>query len=109
MRLLDTGSWIAIYMPLFIIFIIILPQQRAAQKAVLLRIKKRKGKGVVKMINELIKKYIGKNCQISTGNFNNSVKGKIIDVNENWLEVETKKGKELINAEFIMSIKILDV
>ncbi len=27
-------------------------------------------------------------------------------VNENWIEVETKKGKELINAEFIQSIKI---
>ena len=32
-----------------------------------------------------------------------------IDVNENWLEVETKKGKELINAEFITSIKILEL
>lgn len=106
---MNTGSWIAIYMPLFIIFIIILPQQRAVQKAVLLRIRKRKGKGVVNMVNELIKKYIGKNCQISTGSFNNSVKGRIIDVNENWLEVETKKGKELINAEFITSIKILDL
>ncbi len=104
---MNTGSWIAIYMPLFVIFFIIIPQQRTAQKIVLLRIRKRKG--VVTMINELVKKYIGNNCQISTGNFNNSVKGKIIDVNENWLEVETKKGKELINAEFIQSIKILDI
>ena len=103
---MDTGSWIAIYMPLFIIFLIILPQQRAAQQAVLLRIRKRKG--VVKMTNELIKKYIGKNCQISSGSFNNSIKGEIIDINENWLEVETKKGKELINAEYIQSIKIIN-
>lgn len=106
---MNTGTWIAIYLPLFIIFIIVLPQQHAAQKAVLLRIRKRKGKGAIKMINELIKKYIGKTCQISTGNFNNSVKGKITDVNENWLELETKKGKELVNAEFIQSIKILDI
>lgn len=106
---MNTGSFIAIYMPLFIIFIIILPRQRAAEKAVLFRIRKRKGKGAIKMINELIKKYIGKSCQISTGNFNNSVKGKITDVNENWLELETKKGKELVNAEFIQSIKILDI
>jgi len=33
-------------------------------------------------------------------------KGKIINVNENWIEVETKKGIELINAEFVQSIKI---
>lgn len=104
---MNTGSWVAIYMPLFIIFFIILPQQRAVQKAVLFKIRKRKG--VVEMINELIKKYIGKNCLISTGSFGTNVKGKIIDVNENWLEVETKKGKELINAEFIQSIKIINI
>lgn len=58
------------------------------------------------MTNEVIKKYIGKNCKISTGSFGTNVIGKIIDVSENWIEVETKKGKELINAEFIQSIKI---
>ena len=61
------------------------------------------------MTNELIKKYIGKTCVISTGNFNNSVTGELIEVNDNWLEVETKKGKELINAEFIQSIKIKSI
>ena len=61
------------------------------------------------MLNELIKKYIGKNCLITTGSFGTNVKGKIVDVNENWLELETKKGKELINAEFVQSIKILDI
>lgn len=102
---MNTGSLIAIYLPMFIIFLVILPQQSAIQKAVIARIRKRKG--VVEMTNELIIKNIGRDCQISTGNFNNSVKGKIIDINENWLEIETKKGKELINAEFIQSIKIL--
>ncbi len=58
------------------------------------------------MTNEVIKKYINKNCKISTGSFGTNVAGKIIDVNENWIEVETKKGNELINAEFIQSIKI---
>ena len=104
---MNPGSWIAIYMPLIIIFFIIIPQQRAAQKAVLFRIRKKKGVG--KMLNELIKKYIGKKCLITTGSFGTNVKGIIIDVNENWVELETKKGLELINAEFVQSIKILDV
>ena len=103
---MNTGSWVAIYLPLFIIFFIILPQQRAMQKAVLLRIRKRKGV-VVGMTNELIKKSIGKNCQITTGSFGTNVKGKIVDVNENWIKLETKKGEELINAEFIQSIKLI--
>jgi len=63
-------------MPLFIIFLIILPQQRAAQQAVLLRIRKRKG--VVKMTNELIKKYLGKNCQILQGILTIASKGKLL-------------------------------
>ncbi|MCO1603503.1 DUF6897 domain-containing protein [Desulfosporosinus nitroreducens] len=102
---MNAGSWIAIYLPLFIIFFIILPQQRAVNKAVLLKIRKRKGVAI--MTNELIKKYIGKKCLISTGTFGTTVKGIIIGVNENWLEVETKKGNELINAEFIQSIKMI--
>ncbi|WP_207636345.1 DUF6897 domain-containing protein [Desulfosporosinus youngiae] len=57
------------------------------------------------MTNDLLKKYIGKKCLITTGTFGTNVRGIIIEVNENWLEVETKKGNELINGEFIQSIK----
>ena len=82
----------------------ILPQQRQIQKSIILKNNKRKG--LITMTNEVIKKYIGKNCRISTGSFGTNVIGKIIDVNENWIEVQTKKGNELINAEFVQSIKI---
>jgi len=58
------------------------------------------------MTNEVIKKYIGRNCKISTGSFGTNVSGRIIEVNENWIEIETKKGNELINAEFVQSIKV---
>lgn len=101
---LNPGTWMAIYMPLFILFFIILPQQHAVRRAVLTKIKKRKG--AVTMTNEVLRKYIGKNCNISTGTFGTNVNGKIVDVNENWIEVETRKGSVLINAEYIQSIKI---
>jgi hypothetical protein len=101
---LNSATWIAIYMPLFILFFVILPQQRLMQKSIIFKIKKRKG--LIIMTNEVIKKYVGRNCRISTGSFGTNVIGKIIDVNENWIEIETKKGNELINAEFIQSIKI---
>ena|GEM_PF-3822818 len=51
---------------------------------------------------------IGRVCKISTGSMGTNVAGKIIDINENWIEVETKKGNELINAEFVQSIKIAE-
>jgi hypothetical protein len=100
---MNSGSWIAIYLPLFIVFFIILPQQNTIKKAIIIKIKKRRGN---KMTSEMISKYIGKNCYISTGTFGINIGGKIISVNENWIEVETKKGNELINAEFVQSIKI---
>lgn len=99
-----SSSWIAIFIPLFVIFFIALPRQREMKKLAILKSKKRKG--LIIMTNELIKKYIGETCSISTGKFGTSATGKIIDVNENWIEVETKKGKELINAEFVQIIKI---
>ncbi len=59
------------------------------------------------MTNEIIQNCIGKQCYISSGSFGTNVTGKVIHVNENWIEVETKKGKELINAEFVQRIKIM--
>ncbi|HYE84617.1 MAG TPA: hypothetical protein VEG39_20950 [Clostridia bacterium] len=104
---MDSSTWIAIYLPLYVIFFIIIPQRRKMEKAVILRIRKRKEETA--MTNELIKKYIGKECKISTGSFGTNVEGKILDVIENWLEVDTRKGKELINAEFIQNIKIKEI
>jgi hypothetical protein len=101
---LNPSSWIAIYVPLYLIIFIIIPQKRQIEKAILLKVKKRKG--VLRMTNEVLRKYIGNECKISTGSLGTTVVGEILDVNENWLEVETKKGKELINADFIQSIKV---
>jgi hypothetical protein len=101
---LSSATWLAIYMPMFILFFIVLPQQAEIRKLIVLKIRKRKG--LITMTNEVIKKYIGRNCNISTGSLGTRVIGKIIDVNENWIEIETKKGNELINAEFVQSIKI---
>ncbi|WP_120170773.1 DUF6897 domain-containing protein [Thermohalobacter berrensis] len=58
------------------------------------------------MSNDVIKKYIGKKCKITTGSLGTTVVGKIVEVKENWIEVETRKGNELINADFVQSIKI---
>lgn len=104
---MNSSTFIAIYMPLFVLFFIILPQQREIRKTIDLKIKKRKGVKV--MTNELIEKYIGEFCKISTGSLGVNVVGKIIYINENWIEVETKKGKELINSDYIQSIKIRSV
>jgi len=93
-------------MPLIIIFFVILPQQERIQRYVTRKIKKKAG--MIIMTNEVIKKYVGKYCKISTGAFGTTIAGRIIDTNENWIEIETRKGNQLINAEFVLSIKIID-
>ncbi|CAH2213250.1 conserved protein of unknown function [Tepidibacter aestuarii] len=101
---MNISVWIAIYMPIFILLFVILPQQRMIIRALISKLKK--SKGVIIMTNELVKKYLGKNCHISTGTFGVNVVGKIINISENWIEIETKKGNELINSEFIQNIKL---
>ncbi|MDD2371291.1 MAG: hypothetical protein PHQ32_04745 [Firmicutes bacterium] len=100
---MNPAIWIAIYMPIFIILFVILPQQYVMQKKIILKRKKKEGLEI--MTNEMLKKYIGKNCKISGGSYGINIKGKIIDINENWIEVETNKGNNIINAEFVQSIK----
>ena len=102
---LNSSTWIAIYMPLFVLFFVIAPRELENKKAMFLK-KIKKIKEIITMTNEMIKKYLGKTCKISTGSFGTNLVGKIIYVNENWLEVETKKCKELINADFVQSIKV---
>ena len=59
------------------------------------------------MTNELLQKCIGSNCVISTGSFGNALTGIVKNVNENWIEVETKKGNQLVNSDFITNVKII--
>ncbi|MBC3798582.1 hypothetical protein GH807_16290 [Acetobacterium tundrae] len=72
----------------------------------IINLKFKKKKGLIIMANEAIEKCIGKKCKISTGPYGTNVVGIIIGINENWIEVETKKGVQFINAEFVQSIYI---
>lgn len=51
------------------------------------------------MLNDLI----GKNVQIQINWFSSS-EGELIDVNETWVKLKTKKAIELIKIEHIISV-----
>ena len=95
---------VTIWLPIFIVFLIISLQQAAARKIATIMVKKRKGRIV--MTNELIGKYVGRDCYITTGTMGVSVTGKIIEVRENWIEVQTRKGVEILNLDFIQHIRL---
>jgi len=102
---LNPSVWFAIYLPLFILFFVIFPRQKKVRRIVAQKIRKRKGLKV--LTNEMIKKYKGKRCKITTGALGTTVVGKMVEINENWIEIETRKGIEIINSDFIQSVRII--
>lgn len=102
---LNSSTWIAIYLPLFVLFFLIIPHQNRIRKLMAVKIKKKRG--LIRMASEMIGKYRGKRCKIVTGALGTTVTGEIVEVKENWMEVQTRKGKELINTDFIQSVKII--
>lgn len=102
---LNSSTWIAIYLPMIIMFVVILPRRRKIMKLIMIKVKKRRGK--LTLGNDVLKRYVGERCKLVTGALGTTVKGKIIEVNDNWIEIQTKAGQELINADFVQSVKIV--
>lgn len=103
---MSSGTFIAIYLPMFIVLFVILPTNRR-NKFVVRKLKKLRGVKV--MSNELIKSCIGKICSISTGSFGTSYsKVEIVEVADNWIKVQNKSKTDIVNIDFITNIKIHD-
>jgi len=98
---MDTSTWIAIWLPIFVLLFVILPAEEQRRRALMVK-NRRRGKGF--MANELLKKYLGRRCAVSTGSFGSTVTGVITAVEDNWVEVVTNKGPQLLNADYVTNI-----
>lgn len=88
--------FIALYVPIFILF-----SEKKKRNRILRRIrKKRRGSG--HMNQELLSGFIGKTCMIKA---TETIQGEIERIEGNWMEIETKQGKELLNIDFIERIQ----
>lgn len=59
-----------------------------------------------KMDNSSLMRYKDKECIISANGYISGIVGKIIEITENWITVEDKKGKlTTFNCDYISSIK----
>lgn len=102
---MESSTWIVIYMPIFILLFVIIPNQR--RNIMLARLLKKR-RGVV-MTNELVKRLIGKRCTISTGSMGSTFKkAKILNVVDNWISVEINGREDLINVDYVQYIKVVD-
>ena len=100
---MDSTTYIAVWVPIFIVLFIIIPQQQTVKRYVLKIIKNRRKN---RMTNELILNFRAKRCYITTGSMGVSILGTLIEVVDNWVEVETKKGMEMINLDFVQKLKL---
>lgn len=68
-------------------------------------LKNRLGRGSV-MSNEMLLGMIGKSYVFITGAFGtNSVRGEVLRVKDNWVEVRTSRGVRLVNTDFVVEIR----
>lgn len=96
-------NWILFYI-FFIILLAVLIQQRRRMQQLInkQRMKKKFGKEISRM-NELIKEYIGIEVIVCTGF--SSVSGTLTKIENDWIEIQTGRGSEIINLEYISRIK----
>ncbi len=59
------------------------------------------------MNQELIQRQVGKECVLSSGSYGRTVRGRIVSVVDNWIEVETARGTEILNADYVQYLKII--
>lgn len=66
-------------------------------------IKKKVNRGERLIMVELMKKYIGKDCIIST--MDAQVRGIIVEIKDGWALVENKGRENIVNLEFVSVIR----
>lgn len=88
----------ALYVCCLLLIILVIIGQRNQRMFIVRRIRRRK-RGSIDM-NELIQRFLGKNCEIYL-NSGSAVEGTIEMLEGNWISVRTKKNVQLINLDYI--------
>lgn len=95
-----------VFLPIFL-----LHARRRRQRRLVSRRRQQRRTGQQKeasVTNELIQSLIGKTCQISTGTLGESFdKATVEEAKENWIRVRRKGKAQLINTDYITSVKVL--
>ncbi|NKF05731.1 hypothetical protein J1C67_16750 [Clostridium gasigenes] len=91
----------AIYICIFICYVMAVRKEKEWQKYIIKKIKKKK-EGVIEM-NEIIKNFIGKECLIYT--FRAQISGVIESLENNWISIKTGNSSEIINIDYISRIR----
>ena len=91
----------SLYIAILLLWLVIYQQRQ--KKTVRRALRARRKRGNTPM-NELIRRFMGKNCIVYSEN-GNAVQGIVEALEGNWVSVRTKTGSELINLDYINRIK----
>lgn len=101
------NSWFIYFIIIYLC--IILPMFRRKRNAAVIATKKIKSKKLNKeermKMYELLKRFIGKKCNISIMNSSSGILGTITEVQNNWVIVDTdNNGTDAVNIDYITQI-----
>ena len=96
---MNTGTWIAIFLLFFLLW-----QQRQQQNLAAAKLIQRKKLGGGKGMSAMVESYIGKDCIVYTLN-NSQISGYVREVRDGWLRIDTAKGSDVINLDYIIRVR----
>ena len=96
---MNTGVWVA-----FFVLFLLLWQQRQQQNRAAAKLIQRKKRGGNNSMSTMVEAYIGKDCIVYTLN-NSQLSGYIREVRDGWLRVETAKGSDVVNLDYIIRVR----
>jgi hypothetical protein len=89
-------------------YIIALNDAAAGEEALAVIRRKKLRKGETALNNDLLGRCAGRDCVFKIGGqYGHTVKGHVLSVRDNWVEMQTKKGNRLINADFVYYVEFV--
>lgn len=93
-------------LPIIIVIIILFALRQKNVTDNIRRIKRKKKVKGRALMNEVINKYIGKECLVYVSGVSAAaVTGTIISVDDNWVVIKNKDGEETVNLDYVVRVK----
>ena len=97
---MNPALYLCMFLPIFII--IFSSREEENQRAVCFRRERKRGSA---NMNDLIRRFLGKQCTVYLGSTGGSLQGVVETVEGNWVSIKTKTGTELVNLDYISRMK----
>lgn len=91
-----------LYITIIFLFVIILYRKKKRNNQIEILRKTRNRRNRI-MSGDMLKVFIGKDCVVYT--IDKYVSGIIEQINDNWLNIKTQDGLEMLNIDYIVRVK----